>query len=60
MIKKMANYLIEPFQKYTDSQQEMKRYSISLIIWEIQIKTMRYRLIPVRLEWLSSKVKGKC
>ena len=43
------------------TNRHMERYSISLVIREIQIKTtMRYHLIPVRMAIIKKSTNDKC
>ena len=67
-IKKWAKELNRHFSKediqMADIQmanKQMKRYSISLIIRELQIKTtMRFHFMPVRMAAIQKSISNKC
>ena len=40
------------------ANEHMKRYSISVIIREIQIETVRYHLITIRMATIKNKTRG--
>jgi len=52
---------IFPKKIYRDGQQVYEKYSISLVIKEMQIKTtVRYHLIPVRMAIIKKTRDKKC